>query len=94
MASNLRRERTVFKDSLISDWKRLDVAYYVKHLGGGTSGQVDHISQGGVVATIPGGARITGGDTFRIVKEKLNDLPDDEELETLFDSIKNKVTRP
>jgi len=80
-----------FKDSLNNDWNQFDVAYYVKHLGGRNSGQVDHISAGHNVVTIAGGAMVTGGDTFNTVRTNIKNLPHGDALEIICEAIKNKA---
>jgi hypothetical protein len=90
----VKEGRGGFIPSMLADWNRFDVAYYVKHLGGITSGRVDHIAQGHAVTPIDGGARATGGNTYAKVRVQLKHLPNDEDLEKIAEAIATDVTKP
>jgi hypothetical protein len=90
---SLKPGRGIFLNTMLNDLNRFDVAYYVKHIGGATSGQVDHVDIGGP-AIVAGGAAVTGGDVWTTVRTRLDNLPQGIVLNNLLDSIITDVTNP
>jgi hypothetical protein len=74
-----------FSTSLKEDCNRLDVAYYVKYLGGGGKvGEVYHVTRGNNETLIEPGRRATGGNVIEtLLRTYLQNLPDDTTLRRL-----------